>query len=75
MCSISDYTTGPTSCWINTYLPKVNLDCYITTAHTQKQFIGYGNQGVYGSINLLETVTEMEGKEEILIIKHNTLDL
>jgi len=74
MCSISDYTTGPISCWINTCLPKVNLtDCYIITANTQNQFIGHGNQGVYGSINLLETVTEMEGKLEILIIKHNTL--
>lgn len=51
------------------------IDCYIISAHTQKQFTGHSNQGVYGSINLFERGAKMHCKEEILIIKHNTLNL
>lgn len=45
------------------------MDCYIIAVHTQNQFMGHSNQEIYGSINLCETETDMEGKEEILITK------
>lgn len=70
-------TTGPASHWIHTCLPNsVSWTApSLLRAHAHTQFTQQKNQGIYGSINLFETEIEMEGNEEIPIIKYNTPNL